>query len=129
MSIYTKIYIYAVGILGIYINGIYHIIDMQTLMSTTSIHESIASIISNTTLNFSWILLYIWFLVKPIERKCILLISVASMVLAHSLSVIYGSHEFKIISSLPSMMIIIFFLFGFYLLNKTDTLLTKRNFV
>lgn len=129
MSIYTKIYIYAVGILGICINGIYHIIDMQTLMRTNSIHESITSIISNTTLNFSWILLYIWFLVNPIERKFILLISVASMVLAHSLSVIYSSHEFKIIGSLPSMMIIIFFLFGFYLLNKTDTLLTKRNFV
>lgn len=118
MSKNLKIYIYFLGLIGIFINGLYYYLSLSYIIHENLSQDTSAMSISSASLNFSWMILYIWFLKDPTQRSGILLISALTMLFSHGLSIFYLFKEFQILNSLPTMLITILFIYGYFLLKK-----------
>lgn len=111
------IYIFFLTLFSIFINS-YYTYKAILLFLVEKNPYLLHIIISNISLNLSWVFIYIWFAFKPFERKNILLIAVFSMFLSNILYNYTIEFQDFLINFSLLMLIILFYLYGYFLLKK-----------
>lgn len=117
-SEYVIKYIYFLIILTISIN-IYYTIDLINSFFQKSLSlDNKDYIISAIALEVSWILLMVWFMLNPIQRKDILILTIVPMIIANILNN-YNLELFDFLLNLSLLSLFIsLYLLGYYLLRE-----------
>lgn len=120
-SKYIMAYIYFLLILTISINFFYTFELIDAFFKVDVNPDTQEYLISAIALEVSWILLFIWFILEPCERKDILLLTIIPMIIAN----ILHNYTLEFVDFILNIVFLGFFIslyfIGYYLLKRYET--------
>lgn len=118
---YILAYIYMLVILSISINLFYTFELLSEFMKVKTQGNYKDTLISALTLEISWVVLFIWFAMKPYERKDILILTAIPMIIANILHNYTLEFVDFILNIVFLGLFISLYFIGYYLLKKYET--------
>ncbi len=113
-------YIYFLAFITIAINGFYTFELFIEFLKSDIQQNYKQIIISAIALEISWVVLFVWFVLEPIKRKDILLLTTIPMIIANFLNN-YTLDTMQFLSNLLFLVLFISLYFiGYYLLKKCE---------